>query len=184
MTEDKKIEKLNFRETCLDNEYYKCTFESCDFSEMEIDNTVFEDCTFKLCNFSLAKLFGIFRDVKFTECKMLGADFTKIGKFATSFTFEKSRLDYVSFAGLKMRKTVFRDCNLSNAYFDEADISSSLFQNCDLSYTSFDNTNLEKVDFSTSYNFSINPVANRLKGAIFPENGLRGLVSHLNIKIV
>ena len=77
----------------------------------------------------------------------------------------------------------FSACQLNEAYFDEADISSSVFDRCDMERASFYQTNLEKVDFSTSFNFTIDPSANRLKKAVFSESALRGLLSHLNIVV-
>lgn len=40
----------------------------------------------------------------------------------------------------------------------------------------FENTNLEKADFTTSYNYDIDPEKNRMKKAKFLQNGLHGLL--------
>lgn len=181
--EKQTIENVNFNEVELDEEYYKCLFISCDFSNKTINRTSFDNCEFKVCNFTLAKFSDTLRDVKFFECKMTGVDFTTINRFSNSFFFEKSLLNYANFATIKIKKTKFIDCNLHEAYFDNSDISQSVFDKCDLMRTSFYDTNLEKVDFSTSYNFSINPSMNRIKKTIFSENELRGLLAHLDIVI-
>ena len=68
-------------------------------------------------------------------------------------------------------------------FFDNADIKNSIFEHCNLERASFAGTNLEKVDFSTAFNFSINPAACKLKKTVFSEDNLRGLVDHLNIII-
>lgn len=68
-------------------------------------------------------------------------------------------------------------------YFDDADIKNSIFEPCNLERASFAGTNLEKVDFSTAFNFSINPAVCKLKKAVFSEDNLRGLVDYLNIII-
>lgn len=183
MTEEKTIEKQNFNEVELDDQYYNCVFEYCDFSGKTIINTTFEDCTFKLCNFSLTKFANYLSGAKFIGCKITGADFTKLSRFSGSMYFEESQMNYASFVGLKSRKNKFKNCILNEAFFDEADIALSVFDNCNLENTSFHKTNLEKVDFSTSYNFSINPTVCRLKKAIFSKSELRGLVAHLDIVI-
>ena len=183
MTEDRTIEKQDFRQGDWDNEYYDCVFEHCDFSDTEIKDVYFENCRFRFCNFSLSKLRCNFRDAKFVECRMSGADFSGVSRLAVSFAFEKSNLSYASFIRTKLREMRFSACNLNEAYFDEADISSSVFDRCEMERTSFYQTNLEKVDFSTSFNFTIDPASNRLKKAVFSVDGLRGLVSHLNIVV-
>ena len=183
MAEGTVIEKIDFNQERLDNEYYNCVFESCDFSDKSVTDVSFEDCVFKRCNFALAKFFCYFSSAEFVECKMTGADFTGISKFSSSFCFEKSQMNYVSFYKLKIRKSRFAGCNLNEAYFDETDLASSIFDDCDLMRTSFHGTNLEKVDFFTSHHFSIDPTANRLKKTVFSASELRGLVSHLDIVI-
>lgn len=175
------IEKVDFTQTALDEEYIDCKFLHCNFSDTALADTSFDTCTFEHCNLMLSRLLCSFRDIKFIECKMTGTDFTHISRFSYSLSFEKSQLNYANFFGTKLRKLSFTDCNLTEAYFDEADISSSVFAQCDLSRTSFFHTNLEKVDFSTAYNFSINPTTNRLRKAIFSAQDLRGLVSHLDL---
>ena len=55
-------------------------------------------------------------------------------------------------------------------------MSSGVFDNCDLSMAVFENTNLEKADFTTSYNYDIDPEKNRMKKAKFLQNGLHGLL--------
>ncbi|HIS34771.1 MAG TPA: pentapeptide repeat-containing protein [Candidatus Avirikenella pullistercoris] len=177
------IEKTDFSVTELQDEYYNCTFIGCNFSNQTINNPYFEKCVFKQCNFTLAKFTGNLKDVRFIDCKTTGADFSGISKFSGIFHFEKSALNYVNFYGIKIRNCSFICCNLYEACFDEADLTSSVFDRCDLSRTSFFKTNLEKVDFSSAFNFSIDPSTNRLKKTVFSEQNLRGLVTHLDIVI-
>ncbi len=181
--EQQTFQKIDFKTIVMDSEYDDCIFDSCDFSTLPLADIRFNECEFRRCNFSLCKLLCNLNVAKFIECKLTGAEFTNIGSLSGSLWFEKSLMDYVSFVQLKMKKTHFVDCNLREAYFDEADITASVFKDCDLLRTSFNRTNLEKVDFSSSFNFTINPDTNRLYKTIFSEEGLRGLVAHLNIII-
>lgn len=183
MAENKTFDKINFTDTLLDNEYYNCNFISCNFSEVFIDNTILDSCEFKDCDFSLTKFRQTISNIKFIACKMVGADFMKLNQFSTDIHFIKSQLDYANFSGIKLVNTSYKECKIKEASFDNADISKSIFERCDLHRTSFIGTNLEKVDFSSAFNFSINPNQCKLKKAIFSESGLRGLVDHLNIEI-
>ena len=47
----------------------------------------------------------------------------------------------------------------------------------------FDNSNLEKVDFTTAFNFSIDPEINRIKKAKFSLAGVLGLLNKYDIII-
>ncbi len=183
MIEDKDFEKINFKEDSFDNEYYNCVFTGCDFSELALYKTVFDACRFEHCNFSLVRFSEVLRDVSFVDCKITGADFSTISRFSADLIFENSHLVYTNFSGIKLRNIIFRNCKLNEASFDDADISSSVFDNCDMDRASFGGTNLEKVDFSTAFNYIINPTQCKLKKTIFSESGLSGLVAHLNIVI-
>lgn len=184
MTENQVFEQTRFESlSSLDTEYNNCTFRSCDFSHAVIRQTTFDTCRFESCDFSLTKFCHMLRNVVFTDCRITGAEFTELNKCSNELVFEKSMLNYANFVGVKMHKTVFRDCLLHEAYFDDSDLTSSCFDLCDLERASFHRTNLEKVDFSSSFHFTINPTQCKLKKTIFPENELRGLVAHLNIII-
>ena len=67
--------------------------------------------------------------------------------------------------------------------FSESDLTSSIFDNCDLTQAIFDNTILEKVDFRTSYNYSIDPEINRIKKSRFSILGISGLLDKYDIEI-
>ena len=184
LTVKRVIEKVNFNIARLEEEYYRCSFENCDFSGMKVNDTIFEDCDFKCCNFSLTKFFNTLRGCLFIECKMTGTDFSDISRFVSSFRFKGCQLSYASFIRVKMKGLTFTECSLNEASFDNADMESSVFDKCDLDRASFFDTNLERADFSTSYGFRINPNHNRLKKAVFSETGLSGLLSHLDIEII
>ncbi len=183
MTENQLFEQVRFDEVMLDTEYSQCTFHACDFSKTNLQRSSFETCRFESCDFSLTKFGHMLRDVVFTDCRMTGAEFTELNKFSNGLVFEKSMLNYANFVGIKIHKTVFRDCLLHEAYFDDSDLTASCFDLCDLTRASFHRTNLEKVDFFSSFHFTIDPTQCKLKKAIFPESELRGLVAHLNIII-
>lgn len=182
MTEDKIFENCDFTTPMPDDSYSCCRFVNCNFGEAVV-TTNFNECRFEQCNFTLTKLSGKVRNTLFSGCKMVGAILSELNRFSGNLTLEDCNLDYSVWTGLRLRKTIFRNCRLTNASLMAADFTSTVFDNCNLDGTEFLDAVLEKADFSTSYNFIINPQTCRLKKAVFSESELRGLVSHLNIII-
>lgn len=165
-------------------EYEHCTFKQCDFSNQDISHYKFIECTFRGCNLSLLKLSKTsFQDTHFHECKMLGLRFDQCHNFALSFTFDTCILQDASFFRLKLKKTAFRNCQLHHADFAECDLTEALFDTCDLRDAVFENTILEKADFTTSFNYNIDPEHNRVRKAMFSQNGLHGLLLKYDITI-
>jgi len=72
-----------------------------------------------------------------------------------------------------LRETDFTDSDLTNVIFD----------NCDLAKALFDHTILERADLRTSFNYSIDPIANRIKKAKFSITGVVGLLDRYDIDI-
>ena len=72
---------------------------------------------------------------------------------------------------------------LSEVDFTECDLSEAKFINCDLTGAKFEQTILEKADFSTAYNFAIDPEINQMKKAKFSSFGLPGLLVKYGLEI-
>lgn len=86
---------------------------------------------------------------------------------------------HASFFITKIKNTLFENCQLL-----ETDLTGSLFDNCDLTGATFANTNLEKTDFSTAFNYSIDPDNNRIKKAKFALPAVLALLNKHDIVIV
>lgn len=183
MTESKNIDNTELQKAGLGDFYLDCTFEGCDFSEMSFRNVHFEDCIFRSCNFSMTKLFCQLNDVQFIECKIVGTDFSGIGKFSNYFQFLKCNLSYASFVETKLCESRFADCPIIECDFSGADLTRAVFDRCDLSRSIFAQTNLEKANLETSCGFVIDPTINRTSKMVISESELRGLLCHLNIVI-
>jgi uncharacterized protein YjbI with pentapeptide repeats len=93
-------------------------------------------------------------------------------------------LDHSSFYKLKLLNTGFGGSKLKGVDFSECDLTGSFFTDCDLDGAVFDNTNLEKADFSTAFNYSIDPERNKFKRTRFSSGGLKGLLNKYDIIIV
>lgn len=165
-------------------EFENCSFINCDFSNGEFLSCTFVGCTFKSCNLSLTKFPGSQLDnVTFNECKLLGIDFSDCTDFLFTVAFEECILDCCSFIRKTMRNTPFKECTVKEGDFSECDLSGSTFQNTDLLHSVFNQTKLNRVDFSSAYNFCIDPELNNIKGAKFSIHGLTGLLDKHEIII-
>lgn len=182
---DKTHERLDFKNAPLpQGEYEACEFIHCDFANTNLSETKFIDCTFASCNLSLAQLIKTaFQDAVFNDCKLLGLRFDQCSGFGLSFRFENCQLNHSSFFGTKIRGTVFNNTALQEVDFTDTDLTSAVFYRCDLLKALFENTTLHKADFRDSFNYSINPETNRLKGALFSLPEVIGLLDKYGIKI-
>ncbi len=183
--ENKIIEKGDFRKKSLEaNEYENCKFIQCDFSKSDLSSIKFIDCTFEDCNFSAAALnLTVLNNADFRNCKMEGLRFDTCNDFALSFSFENCILNHSTFFKRRIKKTLFKNCQLNGTDFTGCDLTESVFANCDLDSSTFDRTILVKADFRTSFNYLIDPENNNIKKARFSVHGLKGLLNKYDIFI-
>ena len=180
---DQEFKDVNFTEKQLKTgEYDNCTFIGCTFTQSSLIDFIFLECTFKQCDLSLANLTNTtFRDVKFNGCKMMGLHFEACSDILFSVSFVDCNLQLSSFFQRKMKQTTFVNCQLNEVDFTETNLAASNFKECDFTAAVFEYTLLEKADFRTSYNFIIDPENNRIKGAKFDAQSLKGLLTKYNI---
>jgi fluoroquinolone resistance protein len=183
LLEDTTFEKYNAAEG-YNHEFSECTFVNCDFSNADFSAAELTECKFISCNLSMAKLENtVLNQVHFSNCKILGVDFSKCSKFLFSVSFEGCILNYSLFFKNDLKSTRFNKCQLNEASFVETNLTMAKFMDCELDKAVFDRANLEKADFSTSRNYAINPEINKLKKARFSLPDVVGLLSHLDIVI-
>ncbi len=165
-----------------DTQFEDCTFRNCDFTEISTSGCNFTNTVFEDCNFSMVKFVSIRLDeVHFVGCKMVGSDFSTIKDFLFSANFTNCILDYAAFMKKKNKKCRFENCSLKGADFSEADLTGSTFDDCDLSNAVFIDTTLTGVNFTTAFNFTIDPERNLLRKAKFSTQGLVGLLTTYGI---
>lgn len=183
--EEKHFKKLHFSETTLEaGDYENCTFMECNFSKVDLSKFNFQDCVFKTCDLSLVKLGDTgLKNVKFENCKLLGLHFDDCNDFLFEVNFTGCTLNLSSFYKRKMKKAVFRNCQLHEIDFTEVDFTGAIFDNCDLSGSIFMNSILEKADFTASHNYTIDPESNKIKKAKFSLAGLPGLLQKYDVVI-
>lgn len=164
------------------SEFERCRFAGLDLKGLRFAGRTFVDSTFQQCDLSLVELNGTsFRNVRFVDCKLVGARFDHCHAFLLSFRFERCNLELASFHGLRVKGTHFMQCRLREADLSSADLSHASFGECDLGGAIFEDTTLEGADLRTAVNYSIDPGTNRLRKARFSRDGLSGLLDRTGI---
>jgi len=184
-TENRKFEKIDFRKNELPpGSYEECHFLNCNFNSVDLSGMTFVSCTFEGCDASLVKLNNTsLQEVKFITCKLLGVQFSDCRKFLLDLDFDNCMIKLARFSGINLKNRHFKNCNLQEADFSEADLSGTFFENCDLLQSTFFHTNLEKANFTSAFNYSINPENNRLRKARFSIPEVTGLLDIYGIEI-
>ncbi len=165
-------------------EFEDCIFRNCDFSNSDFSNNTFLDCEFVDCNLSMLQVKKVgFKTVHFKNCKLLGIHFHACADFLFAVNFDECVLDYASFAHKKMPKTSFHSCSLKEVTFIGTNLNHSVFAECNLDNSIFNDTHLAGADFTTAYNYKIDPEVNPMKKAKFAIHGILGLLDKYDIKI-
>lgn len=182
---EKTFDKIDFTQRSLPKgEYEQCRFINCDLSNADLSGINFSACSFSGCNLNMVNLAKTaFRDIKFSDSKMLGLHFGNCNPFGFAVQFDNCILNHSSFYHTKLKKTIFKDCNLREVDFTSCDLSGSTFDNCDLALATFHGSVLEKANFLTAFNYSIDPELNKIKKAKFSQMGIAGLLDRYDIEI-
>jgi fluoroquinolone resistance protein len=183
--ENQEFQKINFAEDPLPfGDYENCRFGNGNFANANLSGFRFTDCSFTACNMGMAGIKDTaFRNVSFKDCKLLGLRFSDCNSLLFAVHFEDCMLSAASFYKRKMKGTVFKNCRLQDADFTDADLTQAVFQECELLRAIFENTNLEKADLYTAYDYSIDPLQNKVKRARFATAGVAGLLQKFDIII-
>jgi fluoroquinolone resistance protein len=165
-------------------EYSDCTFTNCNFENSDLSNNFFLECKFVDCNLGNIDVNNTtFNAVRFNDCKLVGVLFQNCNPFLLAFNFKNCTLNISSFYQLKISNTSFLNCKMHQVDLTETEAKYTSFSHCDLKDSIFDATILNNADFSTAYNFSINPSNNQLKNAIFSKDNCFGLLNAFHILI-
>ena len=81
--------------------------------------------------------------------------------------FKQSNLSFNVFMDLTIKNFLFDDCLLRESDFAESILDKSIFTGSNLSRSTFNNTSLKDCELVEASIYSINPLNNQLKGAIF-----------------
>lgn len=182
---EQTISKMTFNhELQAIKEFYKCTFEHCDFQNAALVDLIFIDCVFKTCNLSNITLKGTQLDhVSFYDCKMLGIQFNECNSFSFYIEAYHTVLDYSSFFERNLKQTKFGHCSMQHVDFERANLHQADFTDCNLLHARFEQSNLEACDFRTSIHIQIDPESNRMKKSKFGQEQLAGLLYKYQLSI-
>ena len=165
-------------------EFDQFRFVNCDFSAANLGGLRFTDCQFEQCNLAAAHLTNTaLQNVAFSDCKLLGLQFTACRDFLFGVHFDQCLLRYASFAGRAMPHTRFVGCALEEVDFAGADLSHAVFAACSLAGAVFQRTQLAEADFTSATGFIIDPETNFLRQARFSLPGLLGLVAKYELVV-
>ncbi|WP_026705417.1 pentapeptide repeat-containing protein [Flavobacterium soli] len=175
--------KITYTKDTIDHtDFEGCVFEHCDFTACTFVGVTFIDCTFNNCNFNSAKInYVAFRTVYFNKCKIKDVNFAMCDKLIFEIHFKDCILDFSKFYTLKIKGTTFTNCSMIALDFMATDLTEVLFDRCDLYRSEFAKAIANKADFSTSYNYTIDPEKTKIKKAVFSIDGLKGLLSKHDI---
>lgn len=172
--EEKENTGIAFKDVHQENEAFRgysfsdCTFTKCRFERADFTGSAFFDCVFDHCELSLSTIINAsLRDVQFKDCKLVGMDFTKCDPSLLHIGFDKCLIDTCNFSSLKLKQTRFIRSIIRESRFIETILQEADFEDSDLEQTLFHQCDLEKANFSDAKNYSINPLTNKIKGAMF-----------------
>lgn len=181
---DKKFMNNEILPTTFSHSSFEnCLFIGYDFKSHNLTHTRFIDCIFNSCDFSNVNLSNArFRGIQFESCKLIGIQWPNLDDLVNP-CFKSCNLSYSSFMGMKLKKSIISNCLMKEADFYQADLTE-----CDLSFSNFQDarfqeTILIKANFQQAFNYRIDPITNKLRGASFNLPEAIGLLTGLGIII-
>lgn len=184
MIYDKVFRDLADSDRFRGGDFERCTFRGCDLTQADFTDAELLDCRFEECRLSGPNFDGAgLRDAVFERCELRGVDFGRCRRLGFGVAFRGCHLSFCSFRELKMERTLFTGSVLRECFFSECDLAEADFSECDLERTLFEHCRLEGADFQTAFAFTIDPAANRMRGARFSRGGLEGLLTQFGLRI-
>lgn len=166
------IESIVFDEC----EFIDCVFIGCKFEKCRLLNCKFEKCDLS----NIVPMNSEFREVKFTNCKAIGIDWTRASKIK-ELNFSECLVNYSNFRLLKLPKTIMKKCEAKDTDFIETDLKGSNLTDSDFENSIFFKTNLSGVNFTRATNYTIDVNNNTLKKTRFSLPEALSLLSNLDI---
>jgi fluoroquinolone resistance protein len=163
-------------------EFEHCMFRGISIESLKATNCTLIDCVFEECGLALCEWTGTsLRGCVFRGSKLSGSNWTTAAwnafSSASPLSFEQCDLSHSSFQGIRMAKTVFRNCNLTDVDFSDSDLTGVELDGCELERANFSRANLTKADLRSALNYVIDPTSCVLDGTRFLRTNLEGLVT-------
>lgn len=166
--------------------YVHCLFVGCVFDERDFSGSSFHECRFQDCMFNQVDLTKVrLCETEFSECKLIGMDFSLCDPLLFSPIFNNCKLYRCSYFGMKLKAPLnFFQCNMDECDFSEAKIPNSSFKECRLQGTTFHNTDLTKCNFRDATEFYIDVTQNKINQCKFSTPEVLSLLNVFNLEIV
>lgn len=142
--------------SCESSVFIDCTMIQCTFSDVNMSSIMFsnctlKDCTFKDCTLDKADLHdSIFKDCNFRKCTFTE---TVLNRCQFSSTTENPSSCYISkceFTDVITQGVSFRQCMLLSNTFNNGSFPMCNITKCTLKHCKFTDVTLEKADFTES----------------------------------
>ena len=184
------FDEINFDETSFNKilplkyfEFVECTFNSIDFTQLNLSLNKFIECKFENCNLSNVSVKNtLLRDCHFINCKVIGVNFSETQAFTTPSFFE-SALDYSVFQLLNLTSAIFKNCSMREVDFYEANLSKAEFSGSLLEGAVFNGANLTAADFRGAQDYSIDLRVTNVKKAKFSIPEALNLLKALDVSL-
>ncbi len=164
--------------------FENCIFTGYDFKPHDLTHTRFIDCIFNSCDISNVNLSNArMRGVQFESCKLMGIQWPNLDDLVGPI-FKNCNLSYSNFIGMKLKKSILSNCIMKEVDFYQADLTECDLSFSDLQEARFQETILIKANFQHAFNYQIDPITNKVRGAHFNLAEAIGLLTGLGIVIV
>ena len=171
--------------------FQNCTFNNCSFRETIFRMCKFRVCTFKEGDLSLIQVDGsTFTRTRFEDLKLIGVNWVmgswgkkEIQQSLKSVDFENCVLNYSTFMGLTLQRSLIRKCIAKEVDFSDADLKLADCTYTDFENSRFSNTDLTEADLRGATNYFIVPHLNILKKTKFSLPDALSLLYNLDIII-
>ena len=171
--------------------FQNCTFNNCSFRETIFRMCKFRECTFKEGDLSLIQVDGsTFTRTQFEDLKLIGVNWVmgswgkkEIQQSLKSVDFENCVLNYSTFMGLTLQRSLIRKCIAKEVDFSDADLKLADCTYTDFENSRFSNTDLTEADLRGATNYFIVPHLNILKKTKFSLPDALSLLYNLDIII-
>ena len=163
------------------HEFYECTFTGVTFRE-RMSGCLFADVIFDHCDFSNIDLNEtVCRRVKFISCRMTGTEWIRSSFQDTVFI--GCHCGYANFYGAKWKYCILQDTRFSDAVLSGGKFNDLKISHCDFSRCEFAETKLKDLDFSDSVidGFLVGP--DSLPGVIMNSEQALACAALLGIRI-
>ena len=148
-----RIENQKFEdETCERSlnmkEFYECTFRNVRFTK-DMKNCLFADAVFDHCDFSNINMNNtVFRRVQLRTCRLMGTELTAAVMQDT--VMEGCQGSYLNLNGSKMKRVTLKDMILEQAGMSMVEHSDVSIENCNFTKSEWIDTKMNGLDLSDS----------------------------------